>query len=654
MKNKLSIILFFILWTTTTWSSDDNTELLFSPKGIAEVHITLSNDLTLNQVTRAEDVVAHMEIKNSENSFYDESQLYKGEILLKGRGNSTWGGEVRPWQTGRQPDIPIIEPFKHKRSYSVDLINEAGDEIERPLLDMPGHDKWALVTFFSDKSLMRIPLAYYLGRMMNRFSYAPIIRYVELYVNGEYRGLYGLCEKIERGRNRVDINRLGADDSHQIEPNISGGYIIEGTPLDRIDPAVRNKSFATNTRDIRFTFTYPKIHNVTNAQINWIRNYLNSLEYVLHNSNFHHPTDGWRKYLDENSVIDWFIIQELAKNIDAKDFYGSAYMYKARNGKLFMGPIWDFDIGFGNIDYQECYNEDGFRLKSAKWFNRFFLDGSFTQKVRDRYDELLPLFDQIPAIIQANQQFLEESSCVERNFEKFPILDMYIWPNYKPLPGSFRGEVQRLIEWTESRKMWLYINLGINQDDQIERFKNSRPTIRIMQPELFREQKSSELRVLRFSDTYNSYFYVWTHNGEETRKVGEKYTLDKVGPHFVQLSDTRGNRSLPSLPVAWGEEPVYYPEEDNTTSIQKVDVNPILFVSNPVSDYLTINYISSKRSELDIKLFHINGTVAKQFKSKIKQGINYLEFNTSKLNKGIYLLQIVDDSNVINRKIIKL
>jgi len=650
MKNNLFILLFTFFLTTNICASDENENLLFSPKGIAEVHITLNNDLTLNQITREEDVTAQMEIKNSENSSYDASQLYKGEIIIKGRGNSTWAGEVRPWYgNSKKPDIPIIEPFKHKRSYSVDLVTESGNDNESTLLDMPKHHKWALVTFFSDKSLMRIPLAYHLGRMMNGFNYSPLIRYVELYVNGEYRGLYGLCEKIERDKNRVDIKKLTADDS-----DISGGYIIEGTPLDRIDPALRDKSFATN-RDVRFTFTYPKTKNVTNQQINWIKNYLNQFETALYGNNYRDSQNGYLKYIDEKSFIDWYIIQELAKNIDAKDLYGSAYIYKDRNEKMFLGPIWDFDIAFGNIDYQECYNEDEFRLRKSKWFSRLFQDTNFAQKVRDRYDELMPLFNQIPAIIEANHKFLEESGCVERNFDKFPILGTYIWPNYRPLPTSHQGEVQRLIEWIESRKTWLYINMGATEADCIERLKNSRPTIRIMEPEKFKNQKSSNVKVMRGYGTIymrNANFsYIWTHNESEAKRTSETSMFNKEGKHFVQLVDNKGNRSLPSLPVAWGEEPIYYLEEE-TNSIGKIDKNTFSLFPNPVTNNLTIHSSKFGNSELNIKLFNVNGLLSKEVTRTKENASDYFEIDVSDLQNGIYFLQIRNNSGITNNKII--
>ena len=656
MKNKLPIILFAIFLTTNICASDENENLLFSPKGIAKVHITLPEGKTIDDVNREEDMSALMEIQNSENSSYDTNQLYNGEIIIKGRGNSTWAGEVRPWDAGRkEPDIPIIKPFNHKRSYSIDLVDKSGNDNESPLLDMPEHHKWTLITFFSDKSLMRIPLAYHLGRMMDGFNYSPLIRYVELYVNGDYRGVYGLCEKIERDKNRVDIKKLTTDNVDQLEPRISGGYIIEGTPLDRIDPALRNKSFATSIKNVRFTFTYPKTKNVTEKQINWITDYMNQFEAALYGNSFRDPQRGYLKYIDEKSLIDWYIIQEFAKNIDAKDLFGSAYIYKDRGSKLFLGPIWDFDIAFGNIDYQECYNEDEFRLKRSKWFDRLFQDPNFANKVRDRYDELMPLFDQIPAILKANQKFLEETGCVERNFDTFPILGMYIWPNYAPLPTSHHGEVQRLIEWTESRKVWLYINMGTTEAECTERLKNSRPIIRIMDPEKFKNQKSSEVRVMRgYGTNYmkdRNFSYTWTHNESETNRNSEKYIFNKEGKHYVQLVDNKGNRSLPSFPVAWGEDPTYYPEKENT-SIENPNENDVFLFSNLVTNYLTINSSKFINSELIIRIFNANGSLSKEFKRNTKTGSNHFELNVSDLENGMYLLQITDNSSIINKKFI--
>ena len=627
MKNTLLITFLSAFISTSIFAAEE--ELLFSPKGVAEVHITLHDGLTLNDITREKDVKAQMEIRNSESSTYDGTELYKGEILIKGRGNSSWAGEGY----NKEPDIPIIEPFKHKRSYSIDLVDEKGEDNPAPVLGMPSHEKWAIITFYSDKSLMRIPLAYYLGSKMSGLNYSPRIRYVEVFVNGEYRGLYGFCEKVERDKNRVDIKKLTADPADQVEPRISGGYIIETTPYDRIRPD--DKSFKSS-RGIDFTFKYPKSKNVTDAQIKWIKDYINEFEKALYGGYYKDAERGYQNYINENSFIDWYILQELGKSIDA-GMYASVYVQKDRNGKLVMSPPWDFDISFGNINYQECFNEDELRLRKANWFNRLFQDERFAQKVLDRYDELMPLFNQIPTIIEANRKFLGNTGCVERNFEKYPRLGLYDWPNYAPYPTSHKGEVRRLTEWIESRKTWLYINMGITKEDRCERLKNSQPTIRIMEPEAFENGETSNAKVMK------GYTYIWTYDGKETKVSNLNYSLRKDGEYRVQIQDGNGCISKYSNPVVKGGE---------TSVMLPIRQKDISIYPNPVKKQMIVNYMADNNFKLKIQVFDTNGKSIKQQQNEIRIGSNRFEMDFSDLADGNYLVQFIGDSKPITRKII--
>lgn len=615
MKNYFICLLFLV---SPILCFADNTDLLFSPKGVAEVHITLPDGMVLDQVERDVDTKAYMEVRNSDNSSYTAKELYSGYILMEGRGNTTWGTPKKP--------------------YNIDLINNAEEDNPSTLLGMPSHHKWCLITYYSDKSLMRIPLAYYLGQKMNGLQYSPRIHYVEFYVNGEYRGLYSLCEKIERGDDRVNIKKLTADAADQVEPRISGGYIIEVTPKDRLKPD--QKSFVS-TQNINFTFKYPKNKNVTNQQIKWINDYINSFEKVLYSNSFKDEENGYLKYINEDSFIDWYIIQEFSKNCDSP-MHASVYMHKDRNGKLNMSAPWDFDIAFGNINYNDCFYEDGFHVKGSRWFNRLFQDERFLQKVIDRYDELMPLFNRIPAILKANEKQLTELGCVERNFDLWNILGRYHWPNYSPYPETHKGEVQRLIEWIESRKAWLYINFGKTEGERTSRLLSTRPTIRVMEPEKFLRKESSSVKAMR------GYNYVWMWDDKTSTRGTENYSITRDGKHYVRLKDKNGNLSQISYPVTWGEELNYDYLDISTPTLPDFELYP-----NPAKNILYINYSASLNSGLTIDIYDLKGTLIKRYTNKTTTDINSpIELDISGIANGLYIIRIINETGVSSKKII--
>ena len=172
----LIIVAFFVPFYT---QAQENSHLLISPKGVVTIHIDQINPQ--EEIMKDTKRKARMQIINSDFSTYDPNELYDGLIEIEGRGNSTWNFPKKP--------------------YNIDLINEFGEENSKSLLGMPADAEWCLIANYSDKSLLRIPLAYFLAGMIG-MEYTPRLRFAEVYLNGNYEGLYCLCEKIKRANNR--------------------------------------------------------------------------------------------------------------------------------------------------------------------------------------------------------------------------------------------------------------------------------------------------------------------------------------------------------------------------------------------------------------------------------------------------------------------
>lgn len=355
-----------------------------------------------------------------------------------------------------------------KKQYGVELLDAQGIEAEASLLGMPAEEDWILFAPYNDKSLMRDELAYYLARAMG--NYAPRAKFCEVVLNGKYMGIYVLMERIKRDKNRVDINKLDIDENSG--NNLTGGYIV------KIDKSSGNSgegwysSFQPTPRNgnqrIMFQYEVPKFDEVTSQQKQYIQNYVQQFENALAGPDFADPDKGYAKYIDVDSFVDYFLMNELTKNTDG--YRLSTFFYKQRDsdgGKLVMGPLWDFNLAFGNADYCTKGNPEGMVLEFNElcrqdfwlipfWWNKLLQDGSYRSKVASRWAELrttifsesniLAHIDSVAVVLNAESQ--------SRNFQAWPVLGTYVWPNYF-VGTSYAAEVNWLRDWVRQRLSWL-------------------------------------------------------------------------------------------------------------------------------------------------------------------------------------------------------
>ena len=624
MKMKfLSVIL--MLWVFSTIYAQ-NEDYLFSPKGVAEVHITLSNGKALSDIKNEKNdadyigkLNATIRITNSATSSYLAGELYEGHILIEGRGNTTWG-------------VP-------KRPYNIDLVTSDGSETESALLGMPSADAWCILAFWHDRSLMRIPLAMYLGQHMKGIEWTPRLQYVELWINNAYRGLYCLCEKIERNDNRIPIKKLTNAAEDQLEPRISGGYILEASTPGKLKEREQAVQFQSSS-DINFTFKYPKVKNVTEKQRKWIIDYINEFESVVYDDNrYKDPLNGYRKYININSFIDWTILHELSKGVD-NQFWASVFVHKDRNDKLNMSAPWDFDLSFGNSKF---FSEDGVWVRDHRWFGCLYKDENYAKQYNDRYDELTPLINKIPEIIQANYLQLEESGVISREMKAWPsILTGYRSDEGLGIAKQYKTHVQYLSEWIMSRHNWCYVSLGLDDKEKGDRMKTIKPIMRIIQPERMQNGEDFHVAVMKSDLENNKYTYSW--NDE---KFSNNYyiLISQKGKYWVKIKDEWGNISLVSDTLYFGVDPP-------TSLIPIKDASLIFTCNNPVKDVLFINYLSSKASNVSFQLFDIVGNMVIKETIPVSLGINNFQISVSNLASGIYLMHFYTNEGLVSKKVI--
>ena len=287
-----------------------------------------------------------------------------------------------------------------KKSYGFETWDREYNDADYNLAGLPEEEDWILYGPYSDKSLIRNKLIYEISNSIG--MYASRTRYVELFINEKYQGLYILMEKLKRDKNRINISKL--ENSEIDEELISGGYIIKIDKSDMEDGSYTDyNSFQSQfdvfgnengDKKINFNYEYPKPGEIHANQKNYIKNYFYEFESSLASNNFKDPVNGFRKYIDEDSFIDFFILNELSNNVDG--YRLSTYLHKERNKKLVIGPIWDFNLSFGNVDYcgGERYDVWCFKFNERClgdywnvpfWWNKLLEDEKFVNKLKNRW-----------------------------------------------------------------------------------------------------------------------------------------------------------------------------------------------------------------------------------------------------------------------------
>jgi hypothetical protein len=341
-----------------------------------------------------------------------------------------------------------------KRQFAFEFRTEGGVQTESPLLGMPAESDWVLLGPYSDKSLLRDALTFELARRMGRA--APRAVFAELFVRQgapappeeEYQGVYLVTERISRGKGRIDLPRS------RRRPAKESGFIAK---LDWLDPERREVHFTTSGGE-RVILVYPSAKDVTDSQVSYLESYIEEFEASL-------VTGDYSDFIEIDSWVDGMIVQELAKNVDA--YRSSTYLHKFPGGKLRLGPVWDFNQGYGNASYDEQASlVEGWRVSRARpasWFRRLFSDQAFLARLRSRYRVLRegPLSDEAMfRFVDSESARLREAA--SRNFDRWPILGRVVLGNPDPPPDSIEGELDLLKGWLIARTRWMDEELGRN------------------------------------------------------------------------------------------------------------------------------------------------------------------------------------------------
>ena len=391
-------------------------------------------------------IVANMKVTNLEsgfNSLSDTTYEYDGQITIEIRGSSS--------------------QFFPKQSYALETQDSLGMNNNVSLLGMPAENDWILHGPYSDKTLMRNAIIYEMGDVIGRYTTRR--RYCELYINGDYRGVYMLMENIKRDVNRVDIATLLPTDT--VGNELTGGYIMK---VDRIQGDFEGGWASPYPRlggDEQFIQMHkPEADDLHPLQFNYIQQHFTQFEHALAGNNYTDPELGYRAFIEPESFIDMYFANEITKNVDA--YRLSTYFYKEKDsdgGKIVMGPWWDFNLGFGNSDGCESHLTSGFESNTGCyvlhpfWWERLREDADYrglTRCMWDDYRSDVWSDENIHGIIDSLSAVLADPSV--RDHARWPRLGQYVWPNVF-IGQTYEEEVQWLREWIMARLAWLDDNI---------------------------------------------------------------------------------------------------------------------------------------------------------------------------------------------------
>lgn len=398
----------------------------------------------LGEDGKLEDFKAKKKINASLEVFNCSETMKPVALTIKGRGNSSWSNAPKKSYTIK---------FKDKQNF----------------LGLGKNKSFALIANYFDKTLLRNLTSYELAKMVfTEMPWNPGAKCVNLFINNVYQGIYLAVESIKIGEKRVKIPDIA--ECKNIEEIDNYGFILEVD--SRQD---ENFNFRTE-KNVPFSLKEPDGEDLQYDVKKKIQEKVKAAEDALYSQDFKNPDSEnyYGNFLDVDSFVDWWLLEELAKNTDS-NFYSSCYIYFNPTDKKFcMGPVWDFDLGWGNINfYNSTETYTGFKVCESpnkdnetwgSWILQLLKDDNFKEKAKERWSQLKPKIEEYFGTgntggYEANFESLKHDA--ELNFARWPILGKSTWkcPAGSEERKTFAAEKEFFIEWKNSRIQWLDGNI---------------------------------------------------------------------------------------------------------------------------------------------------------------------------------------------------
>ena len=356
-----------------------------------------------------------------------------------------------------------------QKPFGIETRDIQGNNNNVPLFGMPQENDWILIANYNDKTFLRNVLAFDLFEKMGH--YAPRTKLCEVVINDIYNGIYVFTEKIKRDNGRVDISKLDLDDN--AGDSLTGGYIF------RVDYWNGNNSWVSNYNnpnfpndEVRYVYNYPDYDEISIQQKNYIQTLVGDFEDALWGSDFDDPVFGYRPFINTRSFIDYFIVNEFARNVDG--FKKSRNFHKDKSSKdslIYAGPVWDFDWAYKDHS-SSMLNGAGWRhdysgptdVKPPGWYIKLLQDSTFANELNCRYFNLRNTIldtSNLFHFIDSLENILNDAQ--GRHFTRWPILGVNVGtPEIGIQPTSYSGEIIKFKNWISERLTWLDNNMPGN------------------------------------------------------------------------------------------------------------------------------------------------------------------------------------------------
>lgn len=351
-----------------------------------------------------------------------------------------------------------------KKNYGFSTVNPMGLDYNASLLNLPPENDWILYGPYPDKTLIRNVLTFKLWREMGH--YASNTRYCELLINDEYKGIYILMEKIKRDDARVAITPLDSMAVAGLE--VTGGYVFK---VDKTTGTTVETFPSNYNTEVLFQYHDPGPDELNPQQKNYLQNFIFDFEDMLAGPNFGDVQGGYHDWIDKTSFYDFFIMEEVGRTVDG--YRSSSFLFKDRddiNGKIHAGPIWDFNLSYGNADYCDADQITGWQYEFDNvcpwftssvpfWWGKLLTDSTYANGLKCRWEYLRAGIlneDKLHDYIDSLALRLEDARI--RNFQQWPIIGVYVnWNGY--VGNTYQEDVDYLKWYLENRMNWMDANL---------------------------------------------------------------------------------------------------------------------------------------------------------------------------------------------------
>jgi len=435
--------------------------LVLNIPAFSQVTVTSSNLPLVVIDTKGQTIIdgskinASMKLINNSSGINKPSDVgndYNGNIGIEYRGG-------KPKPTEQNP-------------YNFETRTAAGANNNVSLLGMPEENDWILLANYNDKTFCRNVVSFEIFRRMDH--YAPRIKMVEVIINNVYQGIYFLAEKIKQDKGRVDISNLTNTDISG--DNLTGGYIF------KIDEYTTTNSWKSSytpidhpEKPVYFVYEDPDPADLVTVQKDYLKNTINAFEKVLYSSNFKDPVSGYPAWIKTNSTLDFFFVNELARNING--YRKNCFYFKdkdSKDKKIHSGPVWDFDSGFKNLTnsctpfsatdgsgWTHKVNDCTNKVNSNGWIVRLLQDPAFASALNNRYALMRNSFlstNYINNLIDSIANRANEAQV--RHYTKWNILGIPAGDSeVDAQPSTYAGHVANLKTWIQTRLNWLDIHI---------------------------------------------------------------------------------------------------------------------------------------------------------------------------------------------------